>query len=412
MKIAFFNRHAVKGGAAIATSRLFRGILDSGVNAKFFHSHDNISDETYVDISSRGQFTTRLLNNARLFGYKKDKSQLFSQCLNSGVDLSRFKQFNPDIINMFWMGDSFLSIKQISAFTQPVVWTLHDMWPLTGGCHYDLDCGRFQFGCGFCPILKSDRNSDLSKLVFQRKLELSKINLTLVATSMWMKSAISSSPLFYDRDVELIYNGFDVDYFSPLDKDEARSRLSLDQSKKYILFTAHNPNGDQRKGLLYLAESLKYLEPKLRSDLTLLVVGSEKSDMELGENVIYFEHTDSFELQKCLYSASDVLIAPSVQENLSNAVIEAQLCGLPTIAFEIGGMRDIIMSGLNGILAPTISSRALAKSITDYFIHPEFSKISSVHARRISSTKFCIRTATNNYLDLYHKIYENIATWS
>ena len=112
-----------------------------------------------------------------------------------------------------------MKIETLRQFKNPIVWTLHDMWPFTGGCHYDNECGRFRQSCGKCPALHSGRDHDLSRRIWKRKRRSwAGVPIVVVATSHWLADMARSSSLFKDQRIEVIPNGIDTDKYKPLDK--------------------------------------------------------------------------------------------------------------------------------------------------------------------------------------------------
>ena len=159
------------------------------------------------------------------------------------------------MIHLNWICNGFVPIELLARFKQPLVWTLHDMWAFTGGCHYALGCDRYRASCGDCPQLGSGREKDLSRSVWQRKATAwQNLNLTVVATSQWMAKCVSESSLFRDLPIEVIPIGLDTNVFKPIDASIAREFCNLPPAKQLVLFGAID-GGDTRKGFHLLRQA-------------------------------------------------------------------------------------------------------------------------------------------------------------
>ncbi|MGC2164982.1 MAG: glycosyltransferase family 4 protein [Gallionella sp.] len=406
------NAYDKQGGAAIATYRLHRGLLATGLNSQMLVQSKK-SDDPNVLVPfmrwKRAIADFRLkLDTFPLSRYKNRQKVSFSAAWLSERLAQKIAALGPDIVHLFWLGDAFFKIETLKALRQPIVWTLHDMWPFTGGCHYDNECGRFQQSCGRCPILHSDRDNDLSRQVWHRKRKSwDAVPITVVATSKWLADRARSSSLFRDLRVEVIPNGIDTDKYKPLDKQAARAAYNLPQDKFLILFSAFGPTSDKRKGGHYLARALEILAQSGRSsDIELVILGVNRPSgaPEFGMTVHYMGCLHDEISQVLLYSAADVLAAPSMQENLSNTVMESLACGTPVVSFNIGGMPDMIDHQENGYLAtpfePDDFARGLAWVIEDRVRYNALSQ----QARSRAVERYKLETVANRYLALYQSI--------
>jgi glycosyltransferase involved in cell wall biosynthesis len=279
----------------------------------------------------------------------------------------RVAGFRPDVVHFHWICNGFVPVTALHKFTQPLVWTLHDCWPFTGGCHYPLDCRRYQEACGACPQLNSHRHRDLSHRVWNRKARhWPRLNLTVVTPSRWLATTAQSSSLFREARIEIIPYGLDLNRYKPVDRQIARGLLGLPQDQKLILWGALGGARDHRKGFTCLQSALQFLAANGWYDKArLMVFGcSEPSpvpDMGLRADYLGVLHDDIS--LRLLYAATDVFIAPSIQDNLPNVVMEALACGTPAVAFNIGGMPDLIDHKQNGYLARPFETADLASGL-------------------------------------------------
>lgn len=412
--LLMLNTYDDGGGAAIATHRLHRGLRSIGVDSHLMVLNKNTDDPAVITPKPQTRFT-RLI--ARLYArwegrftartYAK-RRELFSPARCPDNLGSSVKAFSPDLIHLFWINSGFMKIETLKQFKKPIVWTLHDMWPFTGGCHYDDECGRFQQSCGKCPILSSESDQDLSRLIWERKRKSwREVPIVVVATSHWLAEMARSSSLFKSLRIEVIPNGIDTNTYKPLDKKTAREAFGLPQDRNLILFSGFNATTDKRKGNHYLVQALKKMALSGWNDTTeLIVIGPSPQEYrpDLGMKVHYMGRFHDEISQVLLYSAADATVAPSVQENLSNTVMESLSCGTPVIAFNIGGMPDMIDHQSNGYLAKPFEPEDFAAGVMWALEDKGRHKILSQSARKTVLNRYTLETVANRYETLYRDI--------
>src|SRR5215469_8246378 len=274
------------------------------------------------------------------------------------------RQFAPDVVHLHWVGAGFLPVRALKQFKCPVIWTLRDMWPFTGGCHYTDGCSRYEQGCGACPQLHSDRDHDLSRAIWDgKRRHWSKVDLWLVPISDWLADCARSSALLRGHPIEVIPNGVDLGRFQPTDKLLARERWHLPADRPVIVYGAMRATRDPRKGFRELLAALERLRASAgRSDILFVVFGDLKpGDLpDLGIESRYLGYiADDLRLAE-LYSSADVAVVPSRQEAFGKTVVEAMACRTPVVAFDTGGPRDIIDHRVDGYLAEPFSPDDLA----------------------------------------------------
>lgn len=416
MNLLLLNSYDNAGGAAIATYRLHRGLRSIGVDSRLMVSSKSTDDPAVI-----GPEPQTLLQRVIARFYSGRDLRLSSQYLARGKNqfsparcpdnlVGRMKAFNPDIVHLFWVNAGFMKIESLRQFKKPVVWTLHDMWPFTGGCHYDDECGRFRQSCGKCPLLGSDNEHDLSRHIWERKRKYWRdVPIVVVATSHWLAEMARSSSLFKDQRVEVIPNGLDTDRYKPLDKSAAREAYRLPQDKHLVLFSAFSATTDKRKGNQFLVPALKKISMAgWGGKMELVVIGASapENPPDLGMKVHYMGHMHDEVSQALLYSAADVTVAPSMQENLSNAVMESLSCGTPVVAFNVGGMPDMIDHQLSGYLARPFESDDLAAGMMWVLENKARHDMLAQHARKSVVERFALNSVANRYLALYQDILE------
>jgi glycosyltransferase involved in cell wall biosynthesis len=289
-----------------------------------------------------------------------------------------------------------------------MVWTLHDMWPFTGGCHYDDGCGQFKDRCGKCPKLTSDREYDLSRWVWARKNKhWNAVPLTIVSPSNWLADSAKRSSLFKNKTITVIPNGVDTTIYKPIEKRSARRILGLPETGRFILFGAMNSTSDFRKGFHLLLPALRALaDADLSMNTELLVFGGTIADNAIDcgfpvRSLGFFQDDVSLAL---LYSAADVFVAPSLQENLANTVMEAMACGTPCVAFRVGGMPDMIDHMGTGYLCEPHSVEDLTYGIRWVLEGEERMHHLSGCSRDRAASKFNLESISLQYKSVYNAL--------
>lgn len=409
MKILIVNTHDIQGGAARAANRLHKGLLAHGIDSQMLVQTKSSQDfrvlapQTKLDkVKAK---VRPYLDRIGLNKYKNRTQTLFSKGIGGdGSLVERINALKPDIVHLHWINEGFLSINDIARIKAPIVWSLHDMWPFTGGCHYDEWCGAFVKGCGSCKVLGSDKANDLSSKVFRLKQKAyAKANITVVGLSNWLAEEARKSKLFADKKIVNLPNPIDPKEFGLIDKDFARRLFGLPADKKLILFGAMGATADPRKGFSQLASALQ----QLSSDYELVVFGSETPQTPQGfrQKAHYLGMLNDNVSLKALYNAADVMVVPSLQENLSNAIMESLACGTPVVAFDIGGNGDLITHQQNGYLAQPFDIVDFAKGIEQ-----QLSELATVsRSQQISDAtyaRFDMSSVIPRYIELYQSVTE------
>jgi glycosyltransferase involved in cell wall biosynthesis len=324
----------------------------------------------------------------------------------------KVKQVQPDILNLHWVCGGFLKIETLAKLNLPFVWTLHDMWPFTGGCHYSQECQRYTTSCGSCPQLGSNKDKDLSRWVWQRKYNAwNNISFSVVTPSHWLADCCLKSSLFKDKRIEVIPNGLDLCRYKPLPKPIAREWINLPQDKFIVMFASNMVTRDRRKGFHLLQPTLQSLGNSGWSDkIELLVVGAGEPDppVDLGLKAHYLGTLKEDITMALYYAAADVFIAPSLEDNLPNTVLEALACGTPSVAFNIGGMPDLIDHQQTGYLAQPSQIEDLARGIAWVLEDNDRLQKLSHAAREKAEQEFSLELQARRYISLYE---EALAAW-
>jgi glycosyltransferase involved in cell wall biosynthesis len=416
MNILHLSTSDISGGAAIAAYRLHQGLQHLGVTSQMLVEKKSSDDRTVFAPKSNLSKALGILKPTldclplRLYpGCNISRLSLSLEWLSDGI-APKVAQLTPDILNLHWVCGGFLRIETLAKLKLPIVWTLHDMWAFTGGCHYNQECDRYTDSCGHCPILKSHNDWDLSHWVWQRKAKAwQNINLTLVTPSHWLAKCVNSSSLFQERRVEVISNGLDPEEYKPRDQRLARELLKLPKDKQLILFGSMGATSDHRKGFHLLQPALKHLSQSEFQDKTELVVfgsSAPNPQPDFGLKAHYLGQLRDTLSLALIYSAADVFVAPSVQDNLPNTIMEAIACGTPCVAFNIGGIPDMIEHQQNGYLAQPYESEDLAHGITWVLQDEQRRQALSHRAREKFEQEFTLEIQCRNYIKLYDDIVQ------
>jgi len=412
MKTVLLSNDDLKWGAGRAAYRLHQGLRKLEVDSHLLVQTKLSEDETVIaPTTAIAKTLTKArptLNSLPLKFYPQFDQGVYSPQWIPDRLVNQVKQFSPHIINLHDITLGYIQIETLAKFKQPLVWTLHDMWAFTGGCHYSNGCDRYQDSCGNCPQLNSYKDRDLSQWIWQRKVKAWKeLNLTIVTLSQWMTDCVKKSSLLQDFPIEIIANGLDLERFKPIDKALAKKILGLPQEKQIILFGAMNATSDRRKGFQALYPALKMLNQAQWHDrIQLIIFGSSQpqNPPDFGFPTQYLGKLNDDIALSLVYSAADVFLAPSQEDNLPNTVLESLACGTPCVAFNIGGMPDLIEHQTNGYLAQPFEIKDLAHGIQwvleDSSRYPQLGD----RARKKVETEFNQTIQTQRYLSLFNKI--------
>lgn len=415
--ILHINTSDIEGGAARAAYRLHTGILKNGIDSAMLVQTKKSDDFTVSTFNRKyRKIVAKIaphLDTLPQYIYSQRLNTPWSTGLVNNLSIEKIGEMTPDIVHLHWVCGGFCSIKNLNKINNSIVWTLHDTWAFTGGCHYFGNCDKYQQQCGQCYQLNAKHEKDLSYYLWKsKKKTYDNSKLTIVTPSNWLAECARKSSLLREKQIEVIPNGIDTTLYKPIDRTVARNMLGLDIEDKVILFGAMNSIGDSRKGFQHLTSALDILKTTIDEcmarHIKLLIFGSSipQTAVDLGFPIHYTGRLHDDISLAILYSAADVFVAPSQEDNLPNTIMEALACATPSVAFNIGGMPDMIEHKQNGYLATPFKTEELAKGI-EWILEDEerWNKLSQ-SARRKVTQNFDINIISKRYISLYEKVLQ------
>ncbi len=405
IKVVHVNYYDNKGGAAIAVKRIHEAQTLLGIKSKTLvavketNSKDVIGPSTTLEEIKWKFYLSLNRKFEKIAKKKKYDSNSYNFLPNNFI--SKINSLDCDIVNLHWIGNNLIQIKGLSKIKKPIVWTLHDMWPYSGSEHYSLE-DRYIQGYN-----KSNKSSDSYGLDFDRySWELKKKyypkDMVIIATSSWQLNTAKKSSLFKNYKIEKISLPLNFDFWKPLDKNTSRNLFKLPNNKKIILIGSVEFDKKRKGGLL-----IKKILKKIKTKNVIIVFFGRKNenfklDLENFESIYLNEiKSDTIDL-KTIYSASDLFIAPSIQESFGQTVLEAASCCLPTVCFENNGMNEIVKHQINGYLVKQNDLNNFAEGI-DWCLE-NLDKLNIKNNVKIIEDKFSNFKIGSEYKKLYEEI--------
>jgi len=398
MKILMVNAHESKGGAARAARRIHDALSQVGVEVQFEYVYPQA-----MELRDKRRFLFRVLRDRLPALLTARKRVMFSAGFVANPALvAKINASDADIVHVHWINAGALSLADLLRIEKPIVWTLHDNWAFTGGCHVMWDCQRYTSGCGACPILGSDHLNDLSARLYRKKrLVYEKLNITFTCVSRWLEVCARTSGLTHDQHIVYLPNMIDCKHFSPGDQGRERERLAIAPDRKVILFGANAALRDVNKGYALLLSALESLSAD--ENIELVFFGEDSTlDHIGGFPVRWMGHVADDAVLIALYRAADVMVVPSLQESFGQTALEAMACGTPVVAFAATGLLDIVDHRVNGYLAEPYVDCDIARGIEWVLKHPDRSALARA-ARVKAESCFDQRHVALQYLELYER---------
>ncbi|WP_196607055.1 glycosyltransferase family 4 protein [Pectinatus frisingensis] len=410
MKILHINTNDRFGGAARAAYRIHEGLLANDVCSKLWTQNKTFDDDNIIYNNSKLDKIKTIINKKTdsFFKYINKTTVKTPWSLGEALFDSNLGKIQDkyDIVHLHWINEGFIPIRNMSKLYKPVVWTLHDSWAFTGGCHIPYTCKKYEIGCSECPQLSGSRFLDLSKHVFNKKGKYYKNAMKIVCPSKWLAECAKKSLLFKDMDIRVIPNGINIQKYQIRNKIFARQLFGVSRENKVILFGAMGATSDENKGFKYLYNAIRYLYNENKGKIEVVIFGSTKpiSAPDFGFKTKYVGQIYDDITLNLLYSAADVMVVPSKSESFGQTAVEAMSSGTPCVAFNCTGLKDIIDNKLNGYLATPYDEKDLANGIR-YIISEEnrWEKLSR-EARKKVEQYFDVNIVSKKYISLYNEM--------
>jgi glycosyltransferase involved in cell wall biosynthesis len=402
------------GGAGIACLRLHGQLKASGIQSKVLCMKDK------ANAGGIDPAITPYINQKKIsywpnrFRLKASELQLQKQLKNrppgyevfsssvSPFDITSHPFYKEaDIIHLHWTAH-FLDHRTFFARNnKPVVFTLHDMFPFTGGCHHADGCMKFTGDCDSCPQLRGtiDDSYAASQLAIKLKAIQPSQAIHIASPSIWLQSLSKQSRLFKSFPHTHVSNGFNESVFKVLDKSETRKKLGIPDDKPVLLFVAESIH-NHRKGFHILQEALQQLD----TPVTLMAMGANKNKLPLPQDVYFPGRIQDEQLMAQCYNAADMFVLPSLAENLPNTIAESLLCGTPVTAFNAGGIGEMIVNYENGWLCDEMSVRGLLTGIKKLL---ENKTNPAATISEAAAKKYSLKKTADTYISIYRELYSN-----
>ncbi|MCB0192837.1 MAG: glycosyltransferase family 4 protein [Anaerolineae bacterium] len=404
MNILHINQSDTLGGAAIAGYRLHQGLLKQDINSHLLVGTSTINDSHIDRIGSYTLFDKLLLQITNRVGL--NGTGFISSFQTTGHSFFQ----KADVLNFHNLHGYFnyLAIPKLTR-DKPAVFTLHDMWTLTGHCTYSYDCTRWQNCCGQCPYPNVHPPIQRDNTHMEWKLKdwvYKRSNITVVAPSRWLaelarQSMLNRFPIYH------IPYGLDLNVYQPLGKKQCRATLGIPGHKKILMFGAADIK-DYRKGGDLLLKALRNLPSGLKSDTLLLTFGSKSEQFGTAASIptLHLGYISSDHMKATAYSAADLFILPTRADNLPIVLQESMACGTPMVAFNVGGVSDLVRPEVTGYLAEPENDKALCEGIVQLLEDDQLREKMSQNCRSITVDQFSLELQVKKYVQIYQQVLE------
>ena len=405
MKIAIFSKTDQTGGAAKASYRLYLGLKKLDCSLNYFVKNKILKDKKIIKLKTENYLHKQIEKTIHKNYISQNRTSLTNTFYSFSYASSKLPNLeNFDIINLHWT-EYFLSLKnllEIVKLNKPIVLTLHDMKFFTGGCHYSNSCEEYKKDCLNCKQLKNDEKK-LAHIILTTKRNIFKRqNITVISPSSWLAKEAKKSSLFKQTPIYVIPNGIDSNKFKAINKKDAKKYFNI-PSNSIVLSSGVMDHGEQRKGFNYLLKILELLKKrKLKKEIYFLLFG-KNSEKDFPIKTINIGFIDNEEKLSYAYSASDIFLLPSIEDNLPNTMLESLSCQTPIVAFDTGGVKDVIDDSCGRVIEQkNISS--FEKEVFNLIINNKLRKKLGKNGRNKILKNFQIFHQANRYLNLFKNL--------
>ena len=413
MKVLYLSTSDIKGGAARGAYRLHRGFLSNGVESELIVNTKYSGDETVIGPRTT---TVKVVSMLRSYAAKQlmklqRTSNRYPHSINllpSGL-VPYINGSDADVVVLHWVGNEMISIREIGRIDKKTVWRLADQWAFSGAEHYVLPGHDNRYIEGYCATNRPEEDGgiDIDKWTWSRKKKhLLRKPMTIVAGSRWLGDCAKASYLFRDKRVEVIPSGLDTSVYKPIDRGIAREILNLPVEDKLVLFGSLSATSDVRKGFHLLLPALDYLRERIGDRVSAVVIGATEP-RTASECKMPFHYLSTLQDDWSLalaYSAVDLFVLPTMQDNLPYTVIEAMACGTPCVSFAVGGLPEMIEQGKTGYLATPFDCDELAQGMQAILDDEEIRAAMGENCRQKALWEYDINVQVRRYMSLFEEL--------
>lgn len=426
MRILLVSTNASGGGAAVACLRLFDALRAAGLEVRLLtmlggpvcKEHEVLARSPLTRLRYRA---CKVAERLQILYYTRGRrANLWRLSIAScGVPIEKHPWVQwADVVHLHWVSQGFLSLRSLETLAglgKPIVWTLHDLWAATGGCHlpYQLAplearlCSRLAYGCGACPLISISpkQEDDPTARLYRDKAFLARPPFYYIAVSQAAREAVRRSPHFASTPIEVIAPPMPALEPEPQD---AAPPCWHDPQRIYLLFAAARLD-DEVKGeelLRAVCAELRHLAPEQAERLTLLLVGEHKGGYTAEHYAlptVYIGLVREVSTMRQLYGLATLTLSTSLFETFGQTLTEALGCGCPVVSFASGGPEDIIRSGENGYLVPAYDVRAYAEAVLEALGDVSAGRLRG-EACRASVARFAPEEITQQHITLYRRL--------
>lgn len=403
MRIAAVTYTDALSGAGIAASRTTSALRDCGIDAHLLVALRRGTSDSVIQLGGHREKFCLALRQYCVKHFMKTLGMPSGETVSGNfLPTGLHRRLNAtatDLIHLHWVGSEMVRIEEIGRIRRPVVWTFHDEWALLGLQHYEPRSGTARQ-----PFSGGRKLRELDGHVRERKRRIFESSKpTIICPSRWLAQRTVESSLIPASSIHVIANAVPTDVFCPASRIEAKQRLGLKPESLVIGFGAISSLADARKGYQHLRQALARMEPTLAGRPTQLLVFGASSGEPLPIAAHYAGVLRDDETLAWHYRAMDVFVCPSTQENLPNTVAEAMACGVPCVAFRIGGLPDQIEHLHSGYLAEPYDPEDLHAGIV-YCLERAQLEVLADRARKSAVDSTSPAIVADRHIALYQSI--------
>ena len=394
LHVLHLSTYATNGGAARAATALDRALRSSGVGSRL--------------LTAQGaKFRLARELDRKMWHLQRSSVATWRSPARLGaLTAAQINASSADVVNLHWVTDGFLSIEEIARITKPIVWSMYDMWPFCGTEHYGVDSPQARWRTGYTDENRplDESGWDIDRWTWERKRS-QWAAMHMVPASSWLEDSVHASALMSQWPVTRIPHVVDTNAFAPMDQREARYLCGLPDSVPLILFLASAGILDRRKGFDLLEQALEQIR-LAHPGVTVIVAGPQTPHYTSasGAPILWQGNIEGNDALRALYCSADLLVAPSREDNMPLTAMEAQSCGVPVVAFNIGGLPDIVVDGDTGLLVSAGNTEELGEAVSrllaDESLRGRMSSQAVLHARETWSPAIM----ANRYQEVYESV--------